>query len=117
VSVDADFDGLVELWTLLEPERVLVQAKYAGARLGFALQLKGFVAAGQFPSGVEDFSSEAVAFMAKQLRVDVAELDHYDVRAPRCPVEGTLHGTPSPVTRTGAVGSRRRAARQYLSAV
>ncbi|MEV4419801.1 DUF4158 domain-containing protein [Patulibacter sp. NPDC049589] len=72
------FDGLVAAWTLVGEERDLVEAKYGDGRLGFALQLKGFLAWGHFARQTEEFSSEAVAFVAGQIDAAPRDLVGYD---------------------------------------
>lgn len=69
MSESVGLEELVADWTLLEAERELAESKYAGTRLGFALLLKFFVAHGRFPAGPDDFTSEVVAFVARQVAV------------------------------------------------
>jgi len=45
-----DLEELVEHWTVLDDERVLVDAKHGALRLGFALLLKHYTRYGWFPS-------------------------------------------------------------------
>lgn len=71
-------DGLVAARTLVGEERDLVEAKYGDGRLGFALQLKGFLAWGHFARQTEEFSSEAVAFVAGQIDAAHRDLAGYD---------------------------------------
>ncbi|PTL54243.1 DUF4158 domain-containing protein [Paraconexibacter algicola] len=62
---------------MLEAERELVDGKYEGTRLGYALQLKFFLAHGRFPDGREEFDSEIVEFVARQVDATASQLDEY----------------------------------------
>ncbi len=69
-----DLDELVEHWTLLEDERELVAGKRGPTRLGFALILKFFTWHGRFPAGRSELPDDAVAFVAKQVKVPASDL-------------------------------------------
>jgi hypothetical protein len=69
VVVRVDLDELVEHWTLLDDERELVAGKRGATRLGFALILKFYTRHGRFPAGRSELPDEAVAFVAKQVKV------------------------------------------------
>jgi hypothetical protein len=73
-----DLDELVEHWTVLDDERELIAGKRGPTRLGFALLLKFYTWAGRFPRDRGELADEAVAFVARQIGVDAAELGFYD---------------------------------------
>jgi hypothetical protein len=74
-----NLDELVEHWTVLEDERVLVAGKRGATRLGFALLLKFFTRHGRFPrGGGVDLPDEVVAFVAKQVEVEPSDLAAYE---------------------------------------
>jgi hypothetical protein len=73
-----DLDELVEHWTVLDDERALIDAKYGATRLGFALLLKSYTRHGRFPAGPADLPDAVVDFVARQLRVDAADLGSYE---------------------------------------
>ncbi|MGW7200704.1 DUF4158 domain-containing protein [Streptomyces chryseus] len=70
-------DKLVEHWTVLDDELELVAGKRGGTRLGFALLLKYYTRYGQFPRSRVDFPDEVVRFVARHMRVSVADFDSY----------------------------------------
>lgn len=71
-------DELVEHWTLLDDERDLVAGKRGPTRLGFALLLKFYIRHGRFPAGRSELPDEAVAFVAKQVKVPASDLGFYE---------------------------------------
>lgn len=73
-----DLDELVDHWTVLEDERMLVDAKHGATRLGFALLLKFYTRHGRFPAGASDLPDGVVEFVARQLRVAPADLGSYE---------------------------------------
>lgn len=70
-------DELVEHWTVLDGEPVLVVGKRGGTRLGFALLLKYYARHGRFSRGRAEFPDEEVEFVARQVKVSTAEFDSY----------------------------------------
>jgi hypothetical protein len=78
VVVRVDLDELVEHWTLLDDERELVAGKRGPTRLGFALILKFYTRHGRFPAGRSELPGEAVAFVAKQVKVPAPDLGFYE---------------------------------------
>jgi hypothetical protein len=78
VVVRVDLDELVEHWTLLDDERELVAGKRGATRLGFALILKFYTRHGRFPAGRSELPGEAVAFVAKQVKVPASDLGFYE---------------------------------------
>jgi hypothetical protein len=73
-----DLDELVEHWTVLDDERALVDAKYGGTRLGFALLLKYYTRYGRFPSGRAELADAAIEFVARQLQVPAVDIAAYE---------------------------------------
>ncbi|MFI5987745.1 DUF4158 domain-containing protein [Streptomyces sp. NPDC051555] len=73
-----DLDELVEHWTLLKDEQVLVSGKRGATRLGFAVLLKFYTQHGRFPRGRAELRSEAVEFVARQVQVHASELGFYE---------------------------------------
>lgn len=60
---------------MLDDELEFVAGKRGATRLGFALLLKHYTQHGRFPRGRAEFPDEAVAFVARQMRVLAAEFD------------------------------------------
>ena len=83
VVVRVDPDELVEHWTLLDDERDMVAGKRGPTRLGFALILKFYTRHGRFPAGRLELPDEAVAFVAKQVRVQASDLGFMSGRGAR----------------------------------
>ncbi|GGO99123.1 putative transposase [Wenjunlia tyrosinilytica] len=73
-----DLDELVEHWTLLKDEQVLVSGKRGATRLGFAVLLKFYTQYGRFPRNRAELPGEAVEFVARQVQVSASELESYD---------------------------------------
>ncbi|MEV2273754.1 DUF4158 domain-containing protein [Nonomuraea africana] len=71
-------DDLVEHWTILEEEMLLVSGKRGATRLGFALLLKFYTQHGRFPRGRSELPDEAVEHVARQMKVPAAELGLYE---------------------------------------
>ncbi|UWE05296.1 DUF4158 domain-containing protein [Laceyella sacchari] len=61
-------EELIEHFTLLEPEKQLVEAKYAKSQLSFAVLFKYFQQEARFPENAESVPFPVVEFIAKQLR-------------------------------------------------
>ena len=75
-----EYDGeeLVVYWTLLPAEAALVGGKRGPARLGFAVLLKFFQREGRFPQRSQDVSPAAIAHLAAQVGIPVAQWRAYD---------------------------------------
>ncbi|HEY3005202.1 MAG TPA: DUF4158 domain-containing protein, partial [Kribbellaceae bacterium] len=73
-----DLDELVEHWTLLDDECDLVAGKRGSTRLGFVLLLKFYSRYGRFPRGRGELPDEVVEFVARQVKVDPADLGFYE---------------------------------------
>ena len=63
---------------MLDDERVLVDAKYGGTRLGFALLLKYYTRHGRFPNGRAELPDAAIEFVAGQLRLTAVDVGVYE---------------------------------------
>ena len=74
-----EYDGeeLVVYWTLLPAEAALVGGKRGPARLGFAVLLKFFQREGRFPQRSQDVSPAAIAHLAAQVGIPVAQWRAY----------------------------------------
>jgi hypothetical protein len=77
VSGSVELDELVESWTLLDDEHVLVAGKRGATRLAFALLLKFYIGHGRFPRGRSELQDDAVCFVADQVKVPASELGLY----------------------------------------
>ncbi|WP_318212876.1 DUF4158 domain-containing protein [Streptomyces sp. SJL17-1] len=73
-----DLDELVEHWTLLKDEHVLVSGKRGATRLGFAVLLKFYTQHGRFPRGRFELPGEAVELVTRQVRVPASALEAYE---------------------------------------
>jgi Tn3 transposase DDE domain/Domain of unknown function (DUF4158) len=70
-------EDLIDAWTLVGGDWQLVKNKSGATRVGFGLLLKFFELEARFPTGSEEVPSAVVAYMAEQLKVDVAEFAAY----------------------------------------
>ena len=70
-------DELIEHWTLLPAELVLLGNKSGATRLGFGLLLKAFQLEARFPQRKQDLPGTVVVFVAKQVGVDPEAFLHY----------------------------------------
>jgi hypothetical protein len=78
VTPPLDLDELVERFTLLPDELALLRNKTGATRPGFAMLLKHLIWKGRFPRGRSDLPDEAVEFVARQVKVPVADIAFYD---------------------------------------
>lgn len=69
-----DLDDLVEHWTLLPDELDLVVRRQEATRLLFAAWLKFYTRHGRFPRGRGELHDDAVAFLARQLKVSAGDI-------------------------------------------
>lgn len=69
---------LVEFWTLLNEDRVLLEGRRGATALGFALLLKHYSRHGRFPRGSAGLSDAVVGFVARQVGVPAADLSSYE---------------------------------------
>jgi len=73
-----DVDELIEFWTLLDEDRLLLAGRRGATALGFAVLLKYYSRHGRFPRGRSDVADEVVAFIAGQLGVGASDLGFYE---------------------------------------
>lgn len=71
-------DQLIESWTLLDDDRLLLSNKSGSTRLGFAVLLKFFEVEARFPLSAGEVPGAAVRFVAAQLGVAAEEFARYD---------------------------------------
>ena len=76
--VDQTGEDIDEHWTLRASDRALLGNKTGTTRLGFAVLLKMFQAAGRFPSRPEEVPVAAVEAIARQIGVPAAAWRSYD---------------------------------------
>lgn len=73
-----DVGELVEFWTLLDEDRVLLEGRRGATALGFALLLKHFSRHGRFPRSSAEVSDAVVGFVARQVGVSAADFGSYE---------------------------------------
>jgi hypothetical protein len=73
-----DVDELIEFWTLLDEDRVLLAGRRGAAALGFAVLLKYYSRHGRFPRERSEVADEVVEFIAGQLGGDGSDLGFYE---------------------------------------
>ena len=73
-----DEDELIEHWTLIGRELAEVAGKRGPTRLAFALLLKFYDRRGRFPRGRGELPDEAVAYVARQVKVPASDLGLYE---------------------------------------
>ena len=73
-----DEDELIEHWTLIGGELAEVAGKRGPTRLAFALLLKFYDRRGRFPRGRGELPDEAVAYVARQVKVPASDLGLYE---------------------------------------
>ncbi len=71
-------DGAVDHFTLVGDELDMLRNKSGATRLGFAVLLKFVLWRGHFPRAPRELPDDAVAHLARQVRVPVTELASYD---------------------------------------
>ena len=101
-----DLDSLIDSWTVLDADRELIANKYGPTLLGFVLILKFFEVEARFPRHVGEIPSAAVDFVARQVKVDPAELAGYDFTAGR---SRSTVGTSVTTSGSGCSPARSRA--------
>ena len=67
-------DEVVDHFTLVGDELDLLRNKSGATRLGFAALLKFLLWRGRFPRGLHELPDDAVAHLARQVRVPAREL-------------------------------------------
>jgi hypothetical protein len=78
VARDLGLDEVVDHFTLIGDELELLRNKSGATRLGFAVLLKYVLWRGRFPPGSHEPPDDAVAHLARQVRVPAGELASYD---------------------------------------
>jgi hypothetical protein len=69
-----DEDDLIEHWSLVGDEFGLLTGWTGPSKLGLALWLKFFIAEDRFPSGRSELTDEAVAWVARKVKVPVSDI-------------------------------------------
>jgi len=72
-------DDVVDHFTLVGDELDQLRNKSGATRLGFAVLLKFLLWRGRFPRGLHEVPDDAVAHLARQVRVPAAELGSFDL--------------------------------------
>ena len=72
------FEDLVESWTFVAADWVLIANRAGPTRLGFALSLKFFELEARFPFAAAEFASSVLEFVAVQVKVAAERLVDYD---------------------------------------
>lgn len=71
-------EELIEYFSLLQPERQLVESKNFETRLGFAVLFKYFQHEARFPNDPKDIPPPVVEFLTKHLQVNIEHFAQYD---------------------------------------
>jgi TnpA family transposase len=75
---DLGLDDVVDHFTLIGDELDLLHAKSGSTRLGFAALLKFLLWRGRFPRAASELPGDAVAHLARQVRVPAGQLASFD---------------------------------------
>jgi hypothetical protein len=78
MSDELSLEELVESWTLVESDWLLIANRAGATRLGFALSLKFFELEARFPFSASEFASDVVEFVATQVKVAPDRLAEYE---------------------------------------
>ncbi|MCA1698300.1 MAG: DUF4158 domain-containing protein, partial [Actinobacteria bacterium] len=78
MASDVGLDDVVDHFTLVGDELELLHAKSGATRLGFAALLKFLLWRGRFPRAAHELPGDAVAHLARQVRVPAGELATFD---------------------------------------
>jgi len=78
VARNLGLDDVVDHFTLIGDELELLRNKSGATRLGFAVLLKYVIWRGRFPTGSHELADDAVAHLARQVRVPAGDLASYD---------------------------------------
>jgi hypothetical protein len=73
-----DEDELIQHWTLVGDELGLLAGRTGPVKLGLGLWLKFFLAEGPLPSGRSELPDEAVAWVARQVKVPASDIGLFD---------------------------------------
>ncbi|MBI0445846.1 MULTISPECIES: DUF4158 domain-containing protein [Deinococcus] len=71
-------EELIDDWTLLPVSRACSAGSQGANRLGLAVMLKACQHEGRFPARTREVPSAAVAFVARQVGVEVTHFERYD---------------------------------------
>jgi hypothetical protein len=72
-----ELDELIGHFTLIEPEKQLIENKYSNSKLGFAVLMKFFQHEARFPAKTSDIPKVMIHFIAKQLKIPSELFDQY----------------------------------------
>ena len=75
---EVGLDDVADHFTLIGDELEQLRNKSGATRRGFAVLLKFLLWRGRFPRGLDEVSDDAVAHLARQVRVPAAELGSFD---------------------------------------
>jgi len=78
VARSLGLNDVVDHFTLIGDELELLRNKSGATRLGFAVLLKYVIWRGRFPTGSQELPEDAVAHLARQVRVGAGELASYE---------------------------------------
>lgn len=73
-----EIDELIESWSLVPDDLVVIGNKSGTTRLGFAVLLKFFELEARFPASPAEVPIEAVAFVARQLHLRFDAWNRYE---------------------------------------
>lgn len=73
-----DEDELIGDWTLVGEELALLSGRRGPTKLGFALLLRFYAVHGRFPTGRGELPDQAVAYVARTVRVPASDLALYE---------------------------------------
>ncbi len=73
-----ELDELIEFWTLLPPERELLEPKIGINRLIFAVLLKFFQYAHKFPDSPCDIPLKVIEYLASQVNISISEYSNLE---------------------------------------
>jgi hypothetical protein len=79
VARNLGLDDVVDHFTLVGDELELLRNKSGATRLGFAVLLKFLLWHGRFPRALRELPDDAVAHLARQVRVSAGELAAFDL--------------------------------------
>jgi hypothetical protein len=78
VAREVGLDDVVDHFTLVGDELELLRNTSGATRLGFAALLKFLLWRGRFPRAVHELPEDAVAHLARQVRVPASDLGSFD---------------------------------------
>lgn len=72
-----ELEELIEHFTLIDPEKKLIDNKYLNSRLGFAVLMKCFQHEARFPTNPGDIPKSVINFIGQQLKIPSDMFDQY----------------------------------------